>query len=487
MQNRVFISYSSKDRGFVATITENLQLMKINIWFDKFEMPSPTDRSYSDEFIRNKLSDGIYSARAVIVLVDDFSLDSRWVQYELSIARERDVQIIPIIHYELSKGLPPDIESLTPLNFRSGFLTALAELCQRLNPNMRTLPRLGVQTALVRGSRNLDTGISFTDHIKKHRWDSDIEDTIICWRYLFIDSKKTTTVEDFVRLAEKIGSQNSIDHVIFGNIAFMLGEPGSQHAVGVSFTPAFCTNRYPPDMEITTGILSIWPANQAPRLNNMITVMVDLGANGSAFIWLAYDGQLHKYTIGNLETPSVLLSESRKMGWHKSVFEWPINNPNHSLLFHRQALANKLGLGEVQIGQVFEQPKSPTAYMLWSMVNKMSESCPPIIPVAPRGALSELWNRFDSREWQHPEASQSSILTAHLGLGGVFLHEVSPKSSTNPIFSAQLRHLCHCAGGRIYEVKEANCRQFLSVSALQDDVVDWMKELSVIECGEDTW
>lgn len=60
---KTFISYSTEDRGFVASMCDSLLLMGMPIWFDRLEIPPSPD--ISDTRLRRILGDSIQSSTAV--------------------------------------------------------------------------------------------------------------------------------------------------------------------------------------------------------------------------------------------------------------------------------------------------------------------------------------------------------------------------------------------------------------------------------------
>lgn len=68
-----------------------------------------------------------------LILVDDYALDSRWVNYEIKIANEiiskrPDFKLIPIINDYPKTPLPDHVQALNPIDFNHGYKTALRDM-----------------------------------------------------------------------------------------------------------------------------------------------------------------------------------------------------------------------------------------------------------------------------------------------------------------------------------------------------------------------
>ena len=92
---RVFVSYSSRDRGFVEQLVHDLQENGINPWYDRWEM-LPGDS------LMQKIGDAILENEYLVVVLSPNSAESEWVKRELGLAltrefRERRVQVIPAL------------------------------------------------------------------------------------------------------------------------------------------------------------------------------------------------------------------------------------------------------------------------------------------------------------------------------------------------------------------------------------------------------
>lgn len=80
MRPRVFLSHSKKDKEMILKIAKDLQMARIDVWYDEWEIPP-------GESIRKKIfEDGIPNCDIFFVYLTPNSIDSYWVQKELDAA-----------------------------------------------------------------------------------------------------------------------------------------------------------------------------------------------------------------------------------------------------------------------------------------------------------------------------------------------------------------------------------------------------------------
>jgi hypothetical protein len=129
---RVFLSYSHKDRPFAERLASDLAKNDIIVWYDEWEMKP------GDSLVR-KVSEGIMSSGSMLVLLSESSASSRWVQKEFSIAlcdslAKRDVKIVPILLEDCT--FPKSFHFLGDIiyaDFRSDYDDALRRLLSALS------------------------------------------------------------------------------------------------------------------------------------------------------------------------------------------------------------------------------------------------------------------------------------------------------------------------------------------------------------------
>src|SRR5574341_480868 len=87
---RIFISYSRKDIGFVRKLAEDLEKAGYDVWWDL------TDLRGGDDWLR-VIPSAIESSQFVIVVLSPNSVISDWVEKEYAQALSFHKKIIPIM------------------------------------------------------------------------------------------------------------------------------------------------------------------------------------------------------------------------------------------------------------------------------------------------------------------------------------------------------------------------------------------------------
>ena len=110
---RIFLSHSSKDKGFVARLYEALSLEGVETFLDDRDIMVGDD-------IRQLIEQGISEATHLVYVISSSSLNSKWVQEELSIAKFRalsdgGLRILPVLIEDLI--LPPGMAHIKYANF----------------------------------------------------------------------------------------------------------------------------------------------------------------------------------------------------------------------------------------------------------------------------------------------------------------------------------------------------------------------------------
>ena len=125
----VFISYSSRDRGFVEQLAGDLRRYGIKTWLDRWEMVP------GDSLIQ-KIGGAILEAEYFIVILSPYSVESEWVNRELAVAlqrefRERQVQVIPALIDDCV--IPPFLQDKLYADFRGDRREGLGQLLRAIN------------------------------------------------------------------------------------------------------------------------------------------------------------------------------------------------------------------------------------------------------------------------------------------------------------------------------------------------------------------
>lgn len=473
---RVFFSYSSKHRGAAAILCDQLLMMGLHVWFDRREIPS-SNSTIDDETLRDLLRAAIQSCSVFLILVDDHSVESPWVRFELEVATQGhkispNFQIVSIFNFGQRSSVPEALLAHPSIDFDQGYKTALSNLCVVLSPAFKTAPRLGLQAAIANGSRLYAHGIPLSDHLTDRGLSVQCKILFTLAREHFATVDSAPTVADIASLGESLYSTGLIDRLWCGSMPWARGEQGNALTAAISFFPSTPRSGGQwPTMEsrIDLVLLSLWQSALTISDNNLSTLIAEFNDDGTVFLWVADNLRLHRYTLGSQSNPSVLLSEDRRMGISEQVFEMPLDNPDRNWLFTRQALANKLGIGQVQWDQIFPEPDDISAYTLWMMIEAMEQNVTGPQFMIPLRPVEKLLIQLKELGWTRPAGNQSDLFRAHLIYGGVFAYEVSPRSSISPLMSRQIKHVLASAGGNITEVEDASgtFAQVISKSAIQ--------------------
>jgi hypothetical protein len=139
---RVFISHSSKDRGFVEQLVFDLRANGVGVWYDQWEIVP------GDSLI-TKIGAAILDNDFFVVVLSRHSVRSEWVRRELGVAlesefRERHVSVIPALIEECT--LPPFLLDKVYADFRQDYARGLASLLRGVasgraeSPAVSTVP-----------------------------------------------------------------------------------------------------------------------------------------------------------------------------------------------------------------------------------------------------------------------------------------------------------------------------------------------------------
>ena len=116
-----FVSHSSQDKHFVDLLTRLLEYHHIEIWNDSYDIKTGTKFS-------NEIEDGLHKADCFIVVVSQNSLNSKWIEREISsyLTLNPQAKILPVVIEEVDmaeifKGLEDYQAILFYKNMIDGF------------------------------------------------------------------------------------------------------------------------------------------------------------------------------------------------------------------------------------------------------------------------------------------------------------------------------------------------------------------------------
>jgi len=125
---RVFISYSSSDRPFVARLASDLKRLGVAVWWDQWAIRV-------GDSISEKVQDGISGAAWLAVVLSPRSVASAWVQRELGAAfvtelERRQIFVLPLLYEECD--IPLLLRDKLYADFRASYQDGLDAVLERL-------------------------------------------------------------------------------------------------------------------------------------------------------------------------------------------------------------------------------------------------------------------------------------------------------------------------------------------------------------------
>lgn len=464
---RVFVSYSSRDRGFVTSLCEHLALLGVPIWFDRLEMSTP-DGAQGPEELQAVLHEALRACSALLVVLDRHAASSSWVDYEIKTAMYfqrsgHDLQILGIVT-ELDDSFDAGalLKDASILDFSSGYKTALGKLGRLLGSEMSQTSVVSVGLSIAAATRDLSSGLEFSAHLESLGLPLGRVSWLESARSRLSRFDEAPATASMGQLAESLQNETNAEATVLDRISLPTSEGNRAYSMGISFLPTL-----PVRQDITRGVpdivrallVSIWPASEKVTPANMTTLVGEYNPDESSYLWMCHASRIHRYTMGSSQCPSILLSEDRNMGDRESAHLFPHHERSEDATYYRQAYANKLGLGTVQQGQEVREPdvvgvRGFTAWTLWNMIKSLGTEAPPIL-TEPRGMTAYIWDRVVGEGWQRPELSQASALLAHLSMGGLLLYEQSARSPVSPLLAVQINQLVEAAEGRVFEIESA--------------------------------
>ena len=129
LAKKVFISYNHADQVFVKKLARDLQKAGLSVWWDEWEV------KVGDSIIE-KVSNGITTSAHLMVILSPSSVNSSWVQREVSsalmeqLAREKGITILPVLLKDCD--IPILLKDIRWADFRKSYKAGKAELLRAL-------------------------------------------------------------------------------------------------------------------------------------------------------------------------------------------------------------------------------------------------------------------------------------------------------------------------------------------------------------------
>lgn len=132
----VFVSYAHADQEFVRRIEAFLKRRGVEVWLDE-RSAAPGD------FLTSAIGAGLANASAVVVVLSQASVASRWVQYEIDTVFPRVVngecRLVPLLIDAVA--VPPKLSGLIYADFRTSRQAGYQGLAHGLGVEFRTKRR----------------------------------------------------------------------------------------------------------------------------------------------------------------------------------------------------------------------------------------------------------------------------------------------------------------------------------------------------------
>lgn len=106
--SHVFISYSRKNSDFVELLETDMEKNDHSVWRDVSDIPGGAE--WAEE-----IEDALSEAYAVIAIVSQPALESKWVNHEIDASRKEDIPIVPALLEEVD--LPSKLEDVQAVDF----------------------------------------------------------------------------------------------------------------------------------------------------------------------------------------------------------------------------------------------------------------------------------------------------------------------------------------------------------------------------------
>lgn len=122
---RIFLSFSSADRGLADEINEHLREKGFTTWFLSDATPSqPT---------REELEKGLMTADTYVVLLSSRSISSPWVMFEIGAAVGQGKRVLPVLLSRIpAKSLPSVLRGARAVDATGKSAESIAEHVARI-------------------------------------------------------------------------------------------------------------------------------------------------------------------------------------------------------------------------------------------------------------------------------------------------------------------------------------------------------------------
>jgi MFS family permease len=143
MTQKVFMSYSRREVGFVDDLVRNLEERKYEVWLDYRNLIPGTP--WQDQIYK-----GIHDSDVILLVVSKASLGSQNVEVEWRRVLEQNKRIILLIFEAVD--LPPELEQYEWVDFRGSYKAGLDELFSQLEKPVQEehpVPQTGFKVPMI--------------------------------------------------------------------------------------------------------------------------------------------------------------------------------------------------------------------------------------------------------------------------------------------------------------------------------------------------
>jgi Holliday junction resolvase len=128
-RRQVFVSYAKEDKDVARQVAEALQSAGLLVWIDAWEL------AVGDSIVQ-RIDQAIASSDILLVILSKSSVNSKWVQIELSTAlsrelRDRAITVIPALIEDCD--IPPLLADRPYLDLRRDLPTAIKRLVEQIS------------------------------------------------------------------------------------------------------------------------------------------------------------------------------------------------------------------------------------------------------------------------------------------------------------------------------------------------------------------
>ena len=131
MTEQVFISYSRKDHLFASKLSKDLVDNKIKIWTDTQILPG--------ENWQKSIESNLLNSKFILFLISHESIKSTWTTYELKVAIDKGVKVIPLIIEKIDPSIIPSyIRNIQWIDFTESYSESLLKLISQLPKELKS-------------------------------------------------------------------------------------------------------------------------------------------------------------------------------------------------------------------------------------------------------------------------------------------------------------------------------------------------------------